>query len=168
MPVVLPPSASYPWDGEPGFFGMVRAAGCLAAEDTQMLLQAAAPSSSWYKSSASRLCLRGIQQQRATRQITPGPGLKHRAPGKPWFASLGDGRGAVPKLQWHGLLSQRIAGCGPGPPAQQDELPRLLQSVVHPNKMWARWEGECPRGVWGHQLLGTVSNVSLGCFVSLR
>lgn len=76
--------------------GMVRVAGCLAGEDTQMLLQAAALGSSWYKSSVSRLCLRGIQQQQATRQITPGPGLKHRAPGKPGFASLRGGRGLSP------------------------------------------------------------------------
>lgn len=66
MLVALPPSILYFWDGEPVlglfFFGMVRVAGCLAGEDTQMLLQAAAPGSSWYKSSASRLCLRGIQQ----------------------------------------------------------------------------------------------------------
>lgn len=168
MPVAQPPSTPYFWDGEPIFWGMARVAGCLAGEDTQMLLQAAAPGSSWYKSSASRLCLRGIQQQRATRQITPGPGLKHRAAGKPWFASLRGGRGLSPSCSGRGQCPRGVAGCGPGPPGQQDELARLRQSVVHPNKMWARWEGECPRGVWGHQLLGTVSYVSLGCFVSLR
>lgn len=102
MPVSQPPSTPYFWDGEPIFGGMARVAGCLAGEDTQMLLQAAAPGSSWYKSSASRLCLRGIQQQRATRQITPGPGLKHRAAGKPWFASLRGGRGLSPSCSGRG------------------------------------------------------------------
>lgn len=105
------------------FLGMVRVAGCLAGEDTQMLLQAAALGSSWYKSSASRLCLRGIQQQQATRQITPGPGLKHRAPGEPWFASLRGGRGLSPSCSGRGWCPRGLLA------AEQDHQDSRMSSL---------------------------------------
>lgn len=163
MLVALPPSTLYFWDGEPvwgGFFWDGEGCRLLGWCGHADVAAGCSP----------RFILVQIQRFQAlpegdpTRQITPGPGLKHRAVGKPCFPSLRGGCRDVPTLQWQGLVSQGIAG----PPWQQDELPGLQQSVVHPNKMWARWEGECPHGVWGHQLLGTVSDVSSGCFVSLR